>query len=131
MASAAAPAAQRPVRSMVYPIGTELDLSLIDASGQRDYFLVHPFQSSMQDLLLGSLATATAPTGFKIQLIGNDGFEVSELTEPQTITSFTVKPVSLKLPSTLGGAPLFLRVFAPTTAQIVYVTAHMMSSEVT
>jgi hypothetical protein len=132
--SDAAPPAQTvvygPSRSMVYPVARALDLSVIPAAGTKDFFLWHPYQDSVQDIVIGVDETVTAPPGFTAQLVQVNAEVETVLTEPQAIDQFTVEPVSLPLPGQVLDGPVFLRVVVPATALTIFVTIHAMTSEI-
>jgi len=119
-----------PSRSMVFPVSRALDLSVIPAAGTKDFFLWLPYEDNIQDVLVGVDEKVTAPAGFTAQLIQVNAEVETTLTEPQGIDEFTVEPVSLPLPGKVLDGPVFLRVVAPTTALTIFVTLHVLTSEI-
>lgn len=116
--------------SIVFPVGVVVNLAIIPGSNEQDYFLWMPLENSLQDVLIGADADADAPAGFSVQLVQRDGEEVRELTTEESLSRFTVDPVSLELPGQILDGPVFLRVRSPAAAQVIYVTLHIMASEV-
>jgi hypothetical protein len=119
-----------PLRSVVFPVSQVVNLSLITASGTRDFFLWNPFQDSVQDVLVGVDEAVSAPAGMTLQLVQVNGEVTTILTEPESIDTLTIVPISLPLPGKVLDGPVFLRVVAPTTTLSLFVTIHAMTSEI-
>tara|TARA_R110002126_G_scaffold291760_1_gene457027 strand:- start:15783 stop:16226 length:444 start_codon:yes stop_codon:yes gene_type:complete len=119
-----------PLRSVVFPVSQIVNLSLITASGTRDFLIWHPYQDSVQDVLVGVDEDVDAPTGMTLQLIQVNAEVTTILTEPVSLDKLTIEPISLPLPGKVLDGPVFLRVVAPATALSLFVTIHAMTSEI-
>lgn len=117
-------------RSIVVPVSQVLNLSTIPGSNTKDFFLWHPFENSLQEVLLGADANVAAPAGFTAQLIQINAEVTTVLTEPESITEFTIDPINLKVPGRVLDGPVFLRIASPAASLSIFVTLHVMSSEV-
>lgn len=117
------------VRSVVFPVGQVVDLLTIPPSLQRDFFLWHPYLDQVQDVMIGSVEDADAPAGFQAWLVQQNRGSFTELTSPQSFTRFTIEPVSLELPGQVLDGPVFLRVSSPPADQQIFVTVHILTSE--
>ena len=119
-----------PLRSVMFPVSQVVNLSLITSSGTRDFFLWHPYQDSVQELLVGVDEDVNAPAGLTLQLVQTDGEVTTILTEPKNLDKLTIDPIPLPLPGQVLDGPVFLRVVAPATALSLFVTIHAMTSEI-
>ena len=116
--------------SVVYPISATISLSLL-SGGMADYFLFVPYQqNSVQRLLLGAETNEAAPSGLTVQLVQVNGAQQNELTSQVSIRQLTILPVELPLPPKVVGAPVFVRVRSSASSKVLFVTAHVLTTEV-
>jgi hypothetical protein len=93
---------------------------------QRDYFLLHPIDGAVQRVWFAS-SLPTAQTNFRVQLIGEDGEELTP-----RIAYARLPIVSTLLTERVGasaGGPVYLRVQAESQAADLFVTVELLVGE--
>lgn len=132
MASETGPAPTRAMRSVMFPVGRTLDLLTIPgATNQKDFFLWHPYQNSIQDVLVSTDTNVAAPAGGLIcQLVQINGLRETVLNREQSFSSFTIEPDPLPSPGEVLDGPVFLRVKSIPADLLLHVTIQALTPEV-
>lgn len=121
---------QTKLTSVLHPIARICDLGLIDATNQRDYFLYHPYDGTLERLILSGFPE-TDVTDFSVQVIQTQGASTVTAASIRNLSKISMTPVDLAVPANLGEGPVFLRVKSVAIADTdLFATIHVQTSEI-
>lgn len=118
------------VGNVLIPIGRTVDLISIPASGVEDYFLWQPFQNTLESAYIGAAVNGPLANRIKVQLIQKTGNSEFEVNSEQYLSEVSIQPVELRQGKISSGGAVFLRVTAPAFDQVLFVTVHILTSEI-
>lgn len=119
-----------PVSNVAVPIPTTVDLQLIPASNEREFFIWQPFQGSINRVYISAEEDRTFTSAETFQIVQRNGGSFSELTNPVHFPTIGLEPVQINNIATALDGPVYLKVSMTARDQLLFVTLEAIISEI-